>query len=86
MTSATDSFGTAAYNWDARNRMTGITASGLTASFQYDALGRRINKTINGAVTRFVYDGLNPVQELSATAVTALDRWKLEIRSFLQPS
>jgi hypothetical protein len=26
---------------------------------------------INGAVTRFLYDGLNPVQELSASAVTA---------------
>ena len=56
MTSATDSFGTATYTWDARNRMTGIAATGL-ARFTYDALGRRTNKTINGTVTHYLYDG-----------------------------
>ncbi|MEP6887141.1 MAG: hypothetical protein ABI945_02355 [Nitrospirales bacterium] len=71
MTSATDSFGPATYTWDARNRLTGISATGLTASFQYDSLGRRTNKTINETITRFLYDGLNPVQELSASAVMA---------------
>ena len=30
MTSATDSFGTATYTWDAKNRLTGITAPSLS--------------------------------------------------------
>ena len=39
---------TTTYTWDARNRLTGITAPTLTASFRYDALGRRIEKAVNG--------------------------------------
>ncbi|WP_447980244.1 RHS repeat-associated core domain-containing protein [Candidatus Nitrospira bockiana] len=71
MTTATDSFGTATYTWNAHNQLAAVSAPGVIASFGYDGLGRRRNKTINSTVTRFLYDGLNPVQELSGSAVTA---------------
>jgi len=58
--------GTSGYTWDARNRLTGITAGPITATFQYDATGRRTRKTINGVTTDFVHDGINPVTESSA--------------------
>jgi RHS repeat-associated protein len=58
------------YSWDQRNQLSSI--SGLySASFEYDPFGRRQAKTINSATTGFLYDGVNPVQELSGTTVTA---------------
>jgi RHS repeat-associated protein len=63
--------GTKSYHWDARNRLIGISGSGLTASFQYDALTRRSTRVVNGVSTAFLYNGVNPVQELSGTSVTA---------------
>ena len=62
--------GAHSYTWDARNHLAQMDA-GATASFVYDALGRRASKTILGAQTGFLYDGVNPVQELSGTTVTA---------------
>jgi RHS repeat-associated protein len=59
--------GTNSYTWDARNRLASMT--GL--SFQYDAFGRRISRTSGGATAKFLYDGVNRVQELSGTNVTA---------------
>ena len=50
--------GTVTYSWDARNRLTGISAPGLTASFSYDPLGRRSTKTLNGTATSFLYEVL----------------------------
>jgi RHS repeat-associated protein len=58
------------YTWNARNQLASIN-SGATARFQYDGLGRRQVKSIFGGNTSFLYDGINPVQELSGTAVTA---------------
>jgi RHS repeat-associated protein len=62
--------GTHSYNWDARNHLSQIDA-GATGSLVHDAFGRRTSKTILGGQTGFLYDGVNPVQELSGTTVTA---------------
>jgi RHS repeat-associated protein len=62
--------GTNAYQWDARNRLIGITGS-VTASFVYDALGRRISKTFNGVTTQFIYDDKDIVAELGNGGVKA---------------
>jgi RHS repeat-associated protein len=40
-------------------------------TFQYDPFGRRASKTMNGATTNYLYDGVDPVQELSGSTVTA---------------
>ena len=56
--------GATGYTWDARNR---LSAFGST-SFAYDSFGRR---TLNPTGKSFVYDGLNTVEELSGSTVTA---------------
>jgi RHS repeat-associated protein len=61
--------GTNSFTWDARNQLASVN-SGID-TFQYDPFGRRLQKVINGTATSFLYDGLNPVQELSGTTVTA---------------
>ena len=58
------------YTWDARNRLTGISAPGLTASFEYDALGRRATKTVNGQSIGFVYDGAQAIGEVTGGTIT----------------
>jgi RHS repeat-associated protein len=58
------------YQWDARNRLIGISG-GSTASFSYDALGRRVSKTFNGVASQFVYDGNDIVAEIGGGAVGA---------------
>jgi RHS repeat-associated protein len=67
--SRTDACGTTTYEWDARDRLVGITGfkpdcSPLTASFAYDPLGRRVEKTINGVTTMYLYDGLDIIMEM----------------------
>jgi RHS repeat-associated protein len=57
------------YTWNARNQLSSIHGA-VTANFQYDAFGRRVSRTIGGT-TEYLYDGVNPVQELSGTTVTA---------------
>jgi RHS repeat-associated protein len=52
------------FTWNARNQMAVLNG----ASLGYDAFGRR---TRNAAGTSVLYDGMNPVQELSGTTVTA---------------
>ncbi len=56
--------GATSYTWDARNR---LSAFGTT-TFTYDSFGRR---TRNATGTAFLYDGVNAVQELSGSTVTA---------------
>ena len=56
--------GATTYTWDARNR---LGAFGSTV-FAYDSFGRR---TQNASSNALVYDGMNAVQELSGTTVTA---------------
>lgn len=56
------------YAWNARNQLVSISGA-ISASFRYDALGRRIGKVIGNTSTSYVYDGMNPVEELSGTAV-----------------
>jgi RHS repeat-associated protein len=72
----TNGCGTTTYAWDVRNRLSSINGfntdcSALSASFKYDALGRRIEKTVNGATKQYLYDGLDIVQEIEGSAVTA---------------
>jgi RHS repeat-associated protein len=62
--------GVNAYAWNARNQLASINL-GATASFLYDGFGRREAKAIGATNTSFLYDGINPVQELSGTIVTA---------------
>src|SRR5438132_13865549 len=54
-----------------RNQLVALTGSALNASFAYDGRGRRSTQVVNGARTDLLYDGVNPVQELSGTTVTA---------------
>jgi RHS repeat-associated protein len=61
--------GTNSYVWNARNQLASMNSTGDT--FQYDPFGRRVNKTIIGTTTNYLYDGVNPVQELSGSTVTA---------------
>ena len=56
--------GAVAYTWNARNQLSAYGATG----FAYDAAGRR---RLNAQGTSFVYDGVNAVQELSGSTVTA---------------
>jgi RHS repeat-associated protein len=58
------------YNWDARNRLIGITGN-VTTDFKYDVLGRRINKTVNNVTLEFGYDGKDIVTEIGGGAVGA---------------
>jgi len=62
--------GASTYQWDVRNRLSGISGS-TTASFVYDPLGRRVNKALNGEATQFVYDKNNVVGEIGGSAVGA---------------
>jgi len=62
--------GVNAYTWNARNQLASINGN-VAANFQYDAFGRRVLKDVGNASTSYLYDGVNPVQELSGTAVTA---------------
>lgn len=61
--------GTNIYVWDVRNCL--VSADGNGATFNYDLFGRRVGKTILSANTNFLYDGINQVQELNGSTVTA---------------
>jgi RHS repeat-associated protein len=58
------------YQWDARNRLVGISG-GTTATFAYDALGRRTNKVIGSLTSQFLYDGNDIAAEIGGSAVGA---------------
>ncbi len=58
------------YQWDARNRLIGITG-GSVATFAYDPLGRRASRTINGTSVQFTYDGNDVAAEIGGGAVGA---------------
>lgn len=62
--------GTNTYQWDARNRLIGMSG-GSTAIFAYDPLGRRTSKTINGVSTQFAYDGNDIAAEIGGGTVSA---------------
>ncbi len=61
--------GTTTYTWDARDRLSSLSATGTTASFQYDAVGRRLGKTLNGTTTTALHNGLDAAQETTGTTV-----------------
>ncbi len=61
--------GPVSYQWDARNRLVGITGPGTTASFTYDALGRRASKTTNGQTQAYQYDGADIIRDANAEYV-----------------
>lgn len=52
------------FTWDTRNHLSALNGNAL----QYDVFGRR---TQNASGTGFLYDGLNAVQELAGSTVTA---------------
>jgi RHS repeat-associated protein len=56
--------GTNTFAWDTRNHLSALNGNAL----QYDVFGRR---TQNASGTGFLYDGLNAVQELAGSTVTA---------------
>ena len=60
------------YTWDARNRLTSITAPGISASFQYDPLNRRTQRTVNGLTTSYLYDDDQAIGEVRAGVSTTL--------------
>ena len=62
--------GTNTYQWDARNRLLGISG-GTTAAFTYDVFGRRTHKAINSVASSFLYDGNDIVAEVGGGAVGA---------------
>lgn len=51
---------TLGYQWDAYNRLAGVTYAGGTVSYQYDIDGQRVSENINGTETRFMFDQRNP--------------------------
>jgi RHS repeat-associated protein len=61
--------GTNTYVWNGRNQLASMNMS--AQSFQYDPFARRAAKTILSATTNYLYDGVNPVQELAGSTVTA---------------
>ena len=82
MTSITDPSGVTTFTWDARNRLAALTGPALSAAFTYDSLGRRSTRQVNGARTDLLYDGVNPVQELSGTLVTANMLFSLRVDEY----
>ncbi|MDH5741678.1 MAG: RHS repeat-associated core domain-containing protein, partial [Nitrospira sp.] len=62
------------YQWDARNRLVGISGV-MTAQFNYDGLGRRTQKTISNQsaalITGFLYDGIDIASEIGSGTVGA---------------
>jgi RHS repeat-associated protein len=65
LTSIASSSGLTTLSWDARQRLSGLTAPGAVAEFRYDPLGRRTSKQINGQLTQNFHDELT---ELSANS------------------
>lgn len=64
-----DGADTTTYNWDANDRLTGITQPGLTANFSYDVFGRRIQSTItrqgqSPAMVQYLYEGSQALGEI----------------------
>jgi len=53
------------YQWDARNRLVGISGD-MSASFSHDVIGRRTSKTIAGITTQFLYDGDDVALEIGS--------------------
>lgn len=62
--------GTNTYTWNARNQLASVN-SGVPVSFEYDAFGRRVGKSLGSTTTNYLYDGLNSVQELVSSSVSA---------------
>lgn len=56
--------GTNTFAWDTRNHLSALNGNAM----QYDVYGRR---TLNASGTGFLYDGVNAVQELAGSTVTA---------------
>mgnify|MGYP000938060127 CR=1 FL=1 len=58
------------YQWDARNRLIGVSG-GATAAFNYDALGRRTTKVVGSITSQFLYDRHDVAAEIGGAAVGA---------------
>jgi RHS repeat-associated protein len=75
--------GVNSYSWNARSQLISISGP-VSANFQYDAFGRRVSRAVGGTTTRFLYDGMNPIEELSGTAVSARLLTGLTVDAYLQ--
>ncbi len=65
------------YDWDARDRLIGITGN-TSATFSYDALDRRIAKTISGTTRTYQYDGADIVTESGASNASYLSTLSID--------
>jgi len=73
--------GVHSYAYDAENRI--ISVDGGATTYVYDAFGRRVSKTVGGT-TQYLYDGVNPVEELPGTTVTATTLTGLAVDEYFQ--
>ena len=62
LTSLTDPSSITAYNWDARNRLLGLSGA-TTGTFAYDAQGRRARRDIAGESRVYQYDRADIIRE-----------------------
>ena len=61
------------FNWDYRNRLTGVSDStGGATTYTYDGMNQRIAKSVGGTTTRFVYDRGNVVLEFTGNAIPSV--------------
>lgn len=67
-TNKSDAQGLAAYNWDARGRLTSVVLpGGQTISYSYDARGRRKSRMADSVTTSFLHDGLDVVRDTASS-------------------
>ena len=71
LTSVTNASGVTTFNWDARQRLTGLNGPGMTAAFVYDPLGRRRSREINTQTVQHFYDGPNLLVERSSATTSS---------------
>ena len=57
----------AAYAYDAQNRLVNATVNGTVTTFAYDPRNRAVQRTANGTITNLTYDGWNLIEERDGT-------------------
>jgi len=57
----------AAYAYDAQNRLVSATVNGTVTTFAYDPRNRVVQRTANGTITNLTYDGWNLIEERDGT-------------------
>jgi len=62
--------GVTTLDWDARQRLIGLTTPSLSAQFSYDLANRRKSRQVNGQLTQYFYEGITSVLDRTNTANT----------------